>query len=203
MLSAKPYLKRERMLFGKLIILLICTLQHIVLSFSLLLIKGSLQNRAEAVDHSKVFKELPKLPVHDHYQWSISQSDRFMSWFYGSPYIKIYQNIDSELDYIVLKENEFRNKSAEIITFKITVKSLRRTAALLYEIIESAKRNKACIVSFKNLSHMEIPRSLHRVLSIMGFITKKSTLNCYVKAEDVFFHMKENIAYNHLFYIQY
>lgn len=151
-------------------------------------------------DHTPL---LNKLPTHNHYQWSIAQTEAFLKWFYKSPYIKIYTYNKSLDDYFVVKESEYPGRCTEIIDIKLRKQSLRVYCRFLYYLLIKSRESQSSIITFKLFNHKPIPDKMKKALMIMGFLHKKSQLNCYLRTDVSYFHYQENLSYNQLFYIQY
>lgn len=202
-LDSKVFTQRQTELEKKILIRCISIWQQIVIGISLFFIKRAVSKDkyVKVIDGFKSF--LPKLPVHNHYQWSISQTEGFLTWFYQSPYIKVYTYKNSLDDYIVVKESEYPGRATEIIDFKFQRQSLKVFCRLIYSIITKAKSVDASSVCFKNFHHKKVPIRFKRALLIMGFLSKRSEKICYLRTKDSYYHFKDNLSYNQLFYIQY
>lgn len=203
LLNYKEYIKKETKFTKTLLYKLTYFIQSIIYNLSLTVINTVVSDLSYIQRVSGSEADLPELPVHDHYQWTISQTEEYYRWFYQSPYIKIYYSIKDPETYFIVKEGENPGRATEIIHVNIRESRIRTLSRVMYSIISIAKKNKSSCIVYKQFNHNQIPASLASTFSVFGFLQKRSVLNCYVKTEDVYYLFIENFVYNQLFYVQF
>ena len=202
-LSDTEYKQREMQKSRKTLISSVFYIQLAIRTISSCLISIVWKRNSMIEKYSKTIAVFPSWYIRNPWQWSISISKIYQSWFYSSPYISIYAYDKSLDNYIVVKECEYPNRATEILGCYSKNGDLGTIASILNSIIKTSKAKQASSIILKHFPNQTYPLALQAALTLFGFVTKKSVINCYVKSSETYYQEKDNLAYSQLYYIQF
>jgi hypothetical protein len=131
-------------------------------------------------------------------RWSVALTEKSLSWWLRMRYLKVITVDENDEEYVLIVCGA-PNSNLQIVHWNFQDNDTLRALTILRYIVRIANQQRAATISFA--TKLAGNRSLSRAATILGFFSWPVERVMFVKSNDPFYAVPDNLHFNSLFSI--